>query len=100
MSIVTINNEHLTDIADAIRRKRGLTDKYKTNEMANAIDEIEVTEDLTNEFNNYETYLTNQETTIDDIFTALEGKVVNGTAEIWTFTMEDDSIVTKEVIVR
>ena len=36
--------------------------------------EESVAEDLTNEFNDYETYLTNQETTIEDIMTALQGK--------------------------
>ena len=41
MAIVIINDEYLTDIADAIRTKNGLTDSYKPSEMAAAISQIE-----------------------------------------------------------
>ena len=45
--------------------------------------EESVEEDLTNEFNEYETALSTQETTIDDIMSALEGKASGGgTTEI------------------
>ncbi len=37
MAFVTINEEHLTDIADAIRHKAGTDDTYKPREMASAI---------------------------------------------------------------
>ena len=40
MSVVTINDEHLKNIANAIRQKSGETDKYKPSEMANAIKNI------------------------------------------------------------
>lgn len=61
---------------------------------------LEENEDLTSELNTYETYLDTQETTIEDIIAALEGKVSGGTTETWTFTMEDGSTVTKEVVVK
>lgn len=57
-------------------------------------------EDLTSELNTYETYLDTQETTIEDIMSALQGKVSGGTTETWTFTMEDGSTVTKEVVIK
>ena len=40
MAIVIINDEYLSDIADAIREKNGLTETYKPNEMAAAIIDI------------------------------------------------------------
>ncbi len=40
MSIVTINDENLKDIGNAIRTKTGETKKYKPSEMANAISSI------------------------------------------------------------
>lgn len=40
MSIVTINDENLKDIGNAIRTKIGSTSKYKPSEMANAISSI------------------------------------------------------------
>lgn len=41
MAIVTINDEHLTNIAAAIREKNGTTDTYKPGDMAAAIAAIE-----------------------------------------------------------
>lgn len=41
MSIVTINDEHLTDIADAIRRKNGTENTYTPDKMADAIKDIQ-----------------------------------------------------------
>lgn len=41
MAITTINDTHLTDIANAIRSKNGTTDTYKPSEMASAIENIE-----------------------------------------------------------
>lgn len=41
MSIVTIDDKHLTNIANAIRQKNGASDKYNPSEMANAIKNIE-----------------------------------------------------------
>ena len=40
MSIVTINDKHLTDIATAIRQKSGVEDTFKPSEMAKAIKDI------------------------------------------------------------
>lgn len=42
MSIVSTNNQHYTDIADAIRGKNGLSTTYKPSEMAAAIDALNV----------------------------------------------------------
>ena len=61
---------------------------------------LEENEDLTSELNTYETYLDTQEATIEDIMSALQGKVSGGTTETWTFTMEDGSTVTKEVVIK
>jgi surface protein len=41
MSIVTINDENLKNIGNAIRTKTGSTSKYKPSEMANAISSIQ-----------------------------------------------------------
>lgn len=41
MSIVTIDDKHLTNIANAIRQKNGASDRYNPSEMANAIKNIE-----------------------------------------------------------
>lgn len=41
MANVVINDNHLTNIANAIREKNGTNDTYKPNEMANAINNIE-----------------------------------------------------------
>lgn len=41
MSIVTIDDKHLTNIANAIRQKNGASDKYNPSEMANAIKNID-----------------------------------------------------------
>ena len=78
MAIVTIDDTNLTNIANAIREKNGSTDTYKPSEMANAINNITTNEDLTNEFNDYETYLNNQDITIENIIRALEGKTAGG----------------------
>ena len=41
MAIVTINDEHLTNIADAIRRKNGTDNTYTPDKMADAIKDIQ-----------------------------------------------------------
>lgn len=41
MSIVTINDNHLKDIAETIRSKNKTSTKYKPREMASAINELE-----------------------------------------------------------
>lgn len=65
---INTNNNELADILETI------------NNLPNVED---VSEDLTNEFNDYETALSTQETTIDDIMSALEGKASGGgTTEI------------------
>ena len=41
MAKVLVTDTHLTNIADAIRDKKGTSDTYKPSEMANAISNIE-----------------------------------------------------------
>ena len=58
-------------------------------------------EDLTNEFNAYESGLSLQETFIENIAFALQNKTSgSGTTETWTFTMENGSTITKEVVIK
>lgn len=75
MANVVVEEQSLIDIANAIRNKNETSNTYKPSEMASAILDITTSEDLSSEFDNYETYLINQETTIEDIVSALEGKV-------------------------
>lgn len=75
MANVIVEEQSLIDVANAIRTQNGTDNSYKPSEMAGAILDITTSEDLTNEFDNYETYLSNQETTIDDIVSALNGKI-------------------------
>lgn len=60
--------------------------------------EESVAEDLTNEFNEYESGLTTQETTIDDIMTALQGKAAGSGSKLfsggklkWVFSSYDSA---------
>lgn len=78
MGKVLVTDTHLTNIANAIRSKNGTTTTYKPGEMASAINNIQTNEDLSSEFNDYENSLTAQETTIDDIFNALQDKAAGG----------------------
>lgn len=81
MSIVTVEDTNLTNIADAIRGKNGTSDTYKPNEMANAISNITTNEDLSTEFDEQNVLLTNQETTLEEIVGALNGKAGSGSSE-------------------
>lgn len=78
MSIQTeINrlNTAKTNILKSISNKGVDTSSVNTlNDIPTLIDNISTSENLTSEFNDYETYLSTQETTIDDIITALQNK--------------------------
>ena len=82
MAKVLVDSEKLTNIANAIREKNVETISYKVNEMANAIENISTSggaaEDLSNELSTQNSLITTQETTIDNIITALEGKASGG----------------------
>lgn len=60
-------------------------------DLSALVQAIEVNEDVTSELNTYETYLSTQETTIDSIVSALEGKTAGGNTDI------EDSIVTRTI---
>ena len=82
MGRVLVTDTHLTNIANAIRYKNGTAATYKPSEMAAAINNITGSEDLSEELNNYETYLSTQETTINDIVSALQDKTTGTGADI------------------
>lgn len=50
MGNVLVNEQHLTDIADAIREKNGTEETYKPSEMATAITSIVSSEGISNNF--------------------------------------------------
>ncbi len=82
MATILVSDTNLTNIANAIREKNGETISYKVNEMANAIENISTSagaaEDLSSELSTQNSLITTQETTIDNIITALEGKASGG----------------------
>lgn len=73
-------NNFLTDVANSIRNKTGKTDDIPASEFDVEIESISGggSEDLTEELTDYETNLTTQEITIQDIIKALEGKAIGG----------------------
>lgn len=93
MANVLVEETSLSNIANAIRNKNGTAAKYKPNEMANAISQITTSEDLTSELTEQNTLITTQETTIDDIASALQGKSAGGGGS----TEIEDSIVTRTI---
>lgn len=82
MAKVLVSDTNLSNIADAIRSKNGTTKSYKVAEMATAIGGISVgngtSEDLSSELSTQNSLITTQETTIDSIISALEGKAAGG----------------------
>lgn len=76
---ITRLNTAKTNILNSIKNKGVDTSKASTlSDVSTLIDNITTKEDLSSEFNDYEAYLNTQETTIDDILTALEGKTAGG----------------------
>lgn len=69
-----------TDVADSIRSMTGKTGKIPASQFDTEIKSINVgtSEDLTEELNTYDTNLTTQETTLEDIVKALQGKASGG----------------------
>ena len=88
--------DKLNAIGNAIRAKTGKTEKLTLAEMPSEIASIEtggVAEDLND-------VLTEQEELIATLRDTLNGKASGGgTIETWTFTMEDGSEITKEVVI-
>lgn len=66
----------LTNIADSIRSKINSNEKMTLDEMPTLIENISTAEDLSEELNKYDEELTTQETSIQDIMLALEGKAI------------------------
>ena len=82
MANVIINDTHLNNIADSIRSKNGTNTKYKPSEMATAISNIPVGEDVTIEVTQQNDLIVAQSVTIDDIKLALQNKSAGGGEEI------------------
>lgn len=78
MANVIINDTHLNNIADSIRSKNGTSTKYKPSEMATAISNIPVGEDVTIEVTQQNDLIVAQSVTIDDIKLALQNKSTGG----------------------
>ena len=82
MSIQTeINrlNTAKTNILNSIKNKGVDTSSAETlSDVSPLIDSITTNEDLSTELNNYEIYLSTQETTIQDIISALQNKIMSG----------------------
>lgn len=78
MSIVTIDDTNLTNIASAIRSKNGSNDTYKPSEMASAIQGISTKEDLSSELNTQETLLNNQVSKLSIAINTLKNKASGG----------------------
>lgn len=96
-------NQAKEDLKNSINAK--LTDTQITNETidnySSFVDKISLSEDLSNELNEQTTLLTSQETIINNIIQALQDKISGGgTTEIWTITLTDDSVITKEVVIK
>jgi hypothetical protein len=79
MSIVTIEDTNLTNIADAIRSKSNTTTKYKPKEMASAIKAINTVENLSVELTQQDNLLTGQEIVIKQIIESLQAKMPENT---------------------
>lgn len=91
MSIVTIDDTNLTNIADAIRDKKGTNDTYKPSEMASAIQGISTKEDLSSELTEQETLLNNQVIKLSVAVNNLKNKASGGDTTI------EDALLTDEL---
>lgn len=97
MTKAIVDNQCLIDIADAIRVQNGTTDTYKPSEMAEAISNIETSENLSSELTEQETLLDTQTDKIADAIDILKNKV-SGSGAIpgikcltsGSFTLEKD----------
>lgn len=78
MTKVLVTDTHLNNIGTAIRSRNGSTTKYKPSEMATAINNLSMSEDLSSELTTQDTLISTQETAIDNIISALEGKAAGG----------------------
>lgn len=94
MAKVFVTDTHLNNIGTAIRSKNGSTTKYKPSEMASAINNLSMSEDLSSELTTQNTLLTNQTSKLSSVVTALQGKAAGGSGKVLTggdiyFTREE-----------
>lgn len=84
MAKVIVTDTHLTNIADAIRNKKGSNNTYKPGEMADAIQSISIKEELSSELNAQETLLNSQADKLSIAINTLKNKASGGgdTSEI------------------
>ena len=79
-----------TNILASLENKGVDTSSVTTlDDVAPLVDGISTSEDLTNEFNDYEAYLNTQETTIENIFSSLENKSFGSGTEDLTNEFND-----------
>lgn len=86
MANVLVEETSLQNIANSIREKIGSEDTYKPSEMASAISNITTKEDLSTELTAQDTLIDTQETSINDIMDALNGKAGStggASGDIW-----------------
>ena len=102
MANVVVEEQSLIDIASAIRNKNETDNTYKPSEMASAILDITTSEDLSSELTTQETMLNSQTSKISNAINVLRGKASSSELmfETWIFTMEDDTTITKNVVVE
>lgn len=85
----------LTDVAEAIRTKEGTVGKIKASEFDSRISNISGSEDLDEELNTYGAELQEQNVTLSDIVSALQGKASGGSdgGQLNVFIQEDEPAI-------
>lgn len=87
-----------TDVADSIREMTGTTEQIPASEFDTRIKGIKTAEDLEEELTTYNTELSEQEVGVDDIVTALVGKVAGATGTKPNIFIQEEEPESKEGI--